>query len=529
MTPHQPPARAVLADTGRRDLALAVLVCGGGTAAAASLAPVHVPVTVGTLAVSAGALSAAVALLVLMPVSVVIYIHRRWQAARRLRDTVRDLARFDPLTGLPNRQELNTWPGLRDRVPNALGTPCVLFVDLDRFKYINDTHGHHVGDQLLMEVAQRLRATVRSSDTVVRIGGDEFLVLCADVLSEQAATRVAHRLTEAVAAPIQIGTEQISISASIGIAMADQPEHELDHLIHHADRAMYRAKAVQPGTVAIATGDDVTAPLVSEAELHRALDRDEFVLHYQPLVRLEDGALLGVEGLLRWQHPEHGLLPPGLFVPLLEESGLIVPAGTWVLRQAAWQSRLWQRRRPGRPPLQVSVNVSPRQLNQADFTQTARQAIQDGGGRPNNLCLEITEGALLRDPTAAWTSLRQLKSLGVSLALDDFGTGFSSLSYIRRFNLDVLKIDRSFVTDVHQSTEDRAIVEHVIGLAHALGMTSVAEGIEEPAQVHVLRELGCDAVQGYWYAKPLPVEDIDAMLDEDRSWPPEHAITAVHL
>ena len=189
-----------------------------------------------------------------------------------------------------------------------------------------------------------------------------------------------------------------------------------------------------------------------------------------------------------------------------------------MLRQAAWQSRLWQRRGEARPPLQVSLNVSPRQLNQADFTQTARQAIQDSGARPTNLCMEITEGALLRDPSAAWASLRQLKALGVSLALDDFGTGFSSLSYIRRFDLDVLKIDRSFVTEVHQSTEDRAIVEHVIGLAHALGMSAVAEGIEEPAQAEVLRTLGCDAVQGYLYARPVPVEAIDEMLDSGRVW-----------
>jgi EAL domain-containing protein (putative c-di-GMP-specific phosphodiesterase class I) len=366
---------------------------------------------------------------------------------------------------------------------------------------------------------------VRDTDTVVRIGGDEFLVLCADVLSAAAAEKIARRITEALEVPIQIGAEQIRISASIGIALADQPGCDLDHLIHHADRAMYRAKTAEPGSMAVAAGDDVTAPLVSEAELHRAIQHQEFVLHYQPIVRLVDGALIGVEALLRWQHPEHGLLAPGHFVPLLEESGLIVPAGAWVLKQAAWQSRLWHRRNPQRVPLTVSLNVSPRQLNQADFTQVARNAIRDSGARPAHLCLEITEGALLRDPDAAWTSLRQLKALGVSLALDDFGTGFSSLSYIRRFDLDVLKIDRSFVTSVHHSEEDRAIVEHVIGLAHALGMTAVAEGIEESAQATVLRELGCNAVQGYWYARPVPAEEIDEMLESDRSWPPEHTIT----
>ncbi|MEO6317706.1 MAG: EAL domain-containing protein [Acidimicrobiales bacterium] len=518
MTLRAPPPAEPAADTGLRDLAMAGGVCFAGAGAAFTTRPVTVPVSIGVTVLPPGPLNAGLILLVLIPVVVVLCAHRRWEVARHLRDSIRDLGHFDALTGLPNRQELNTWTGLRQRAPNALGRPCVLFIDLDRFKHVNDIHGHQVGDQLLMEVADRLRASVRADDTVVRMGGDEFLVLCADVLSTRAAKRVATRITAAVRAPILIGSEQIRISATIGIAMANQPDLDLDHLIHHADRAMYRAKATEPGTVGIAINDDVIAPLVTEAELRRAIDRAELVLHYQPLVRLEDGALTGVEALLRWQHPHHGLLPPGDFVPLLEESGLIVPAGAWVLAEAARQSRAWERRTADRPPLHVSLNVSPRQLNQADFTQMARQAIQRSGARPANLCLEITEGALLRDPAAAWASLRQLKSLGVSLALDDFGTGYSSLSYIRRFNLDILKIDRSFVTGVHESEEDRAIVEHVIGLAHALGMTAVGEGIEEQAQADALRRLGCDAVQGYLYSSPVPAAAIDAMLDGDVPW-----------
>jgi len=464
------------------------------------------------------ALYAGLAVLLMLPVVAVMFGRRQALLARRLRAEVRDLGRFDPLTGLPNRQALNTWTGLTDQPADSLGHPCVLYIDLDRFKHLNDTHGHRVGDELLKEVAKRLRASVRAADTVVRIGGDEFLVLCSDVVSAQAAERLAMRIAVAVAEPIAIGAEQIRISATIGIAMADQPDLDLDHLIHHADRAMYRAKSADPGTVAIATGVDVAAPLVTEAELQQAIDRDELVLHYQPLVRLDDGALIGVEALLRWQHPTHGLLQPGSFLPVLEESGLIVPAGAWVLAEAARQARRWERQTNGRAPLHVSLNVSPRQLNQADFTQTARQAIYESGVHPKTLCLEITEGALLRDPTAAWASLRQLKAMGVSLALDDFGTGFSSLSYIRRFDLDVLKIDRSFVTGVYDSDEDRAIVEHVIGLAHALGMSAIAEGIEDETQAEVLRSLGCDAVQGYLYSRPVPASVIDELLEAGTSW-----------
>jgi len=499
--------------SARRDVVLCAASCVCGVSSAAVLHPLTESMVGG--AVPVGPMNALAALLLLAPVAVAVCVQRRYRVATRLRDAMEVLSQFDHLTGLPNRQALNTWTGIQDRASTALGTPCVLFVDIDRFKHVNDTHGHRVGDELLVEVASRLRASVRAEDTVVRLGGDEFLVLCADVLSQAAAERLAMRVKAAIEPPVLIGAERIRISASIGIALADRRDVGLDQLIHHADRAMYRSKAGGPGTIAVADPDDAAAPLVTEAELVQALRREELRLHYQPLVRLDDERMIGVEALLRWEHPVHGLIPPAHFVPLLEESGLIVPAGAWVLEEAARQARLWQRRTGGQRELHVSVNVSPRQLNQADFTEVAREAIGRSGADPRHLCLEITEGALLRDPAAAWASLRQLKAIGVSLALDDFGTGFSSLSYIRRFDLDVLKIDRSFVTGIADSDEDRAIVEHVIGLAHALGMSAVAEGVEDEAQSLVLRSLGADAIQGYWYSRPVPAAAIDACLDAE--------------
>jgi diguanylate cyclase (GGDEF)-like protein len=478
----------------------------------------------------ADSLNIVAALLVLAPVPVSAWVHRRYRVATGLSDALRDLSRFDTLTGVFNRQALTTWTGLHTRPPHALGSPCVLFVDIDRFKHVNDTHGHQVGDALLVEVAARITRSVRAGDVVVRLGGDEFLVLCDDVVSVAAAERVAMRLKAAIEEPIVVRTERIKISVSIGIAMADRADADLEALIHQADRAMYRSKSGATGAIAVADRAEDASPIVTELELMRAIERGELLLHYQPLVRLDDEQLIGVEALLRWQHPIHGLLPPMAFVPLLEESGLIVAAGEWVLEEAARQARHWERRFGPERSIHVSVNVSPRQLNQADFTSVARDAIARGGANPRHLWLEITEGALLRDPAAAWSALRQLKSLGVSLALDDFGTGFSSLSYIRRFDLDVLKIDRSFVTGVHESVEDRAIVQHVIGLAHALGMSAVAEGVEEAAQADVLRSLGCDAVQGYWYGRPVTADEIDAMVEASMpAGPPRETPAAARL
>ena len=498
--------------SARRDLLLCATSCICGAAAVTVLKPFTQTVYVTEL--PAGPFSILVAILLLVPVPVAAYVQRRYRVAQRVSEAMDEHSRYDTLTGVMNRQALTTWDGLHRRPPDALGNPCVVFIDIDRFKHVNDTHGHQVGDGLLVEVAARITAVVRARDTVVRMGGDEFVVLCEDVLSATAAQRLGERIRAAIEQPIVIGAERIRISASLGIAIADRKDLDLEQLIHEADCAMYRAKST-PGTVLVADRTESTTPLVTEVEVVRALDRSELVLHFQPLVRLDDEQMIGVEALLRWQHPVHGLLAPAAFVPLLEESGLIVPVGAWVLGEAARQSREWEKRFGPDRAMHVSVNVSPRQLNQADFTTMAREAIARSGASPRHLWLEITEGALLRDPAAAWAALRQLKAIGVSLALDDFGTGFSSLSYIRRFDLDVLKIDRSFVTDLAVSEEDRAIVQHVIGLAHALGMSAVAEGVEEVAQAEILRMLGCDAVQGFWYGRPMPAEKIDLLLEQE--------------
>lgn len=496
------------------DLLLCATSAISGLVAASVLQPVSQAIAPD---LPAGPINVLAAMTLLAPVPVAAYVQRRYRSAAQLSEVMRDLSRFDTLTGVLNRQALTTWAGLHHRPAQALGKPCVIFVDLDRFKHVNDTHGHQVGDGLLVEIARRLSATVRAGDTVVRMGGDEFLVLCDDMVSAAAAERLAMRVKVAIEEPIEIGAERIRITASIGIAMAASSGTTLEELVHEADCAMYRSKSGEPGGIMVADARDGSNPLVTEAELERAIRRGELVLHYQPLVSSADDTIIGVEALLRWQHPVHGLMAPDTFIPLLEESGLIVQAGAWVLEEAAGQAREWQRRWGHERSLHVSVNVSPRQLNQADFTTMARDAIARSGANPRDLWLEITEGALLRDPAAAWASLRQLKAIGVSLALDDFGTGFSSLSYIRRFDLDVLKIDRTFVAGLASSEEDRAIVQHVIGLAHALGMSAVAEGVEDAEQVQILRALGCDVLQGYHYGRPGPPELIDVALEAERS------------
>jgi diguanylate cyclase (GGDEF)-like protein len=431
-------------------------------------------------------------------------------------EELREAAVHDALTHLPNRKLLV------DRLELALARQlrtgrdvALLFLDLDRFKLLNDSRGHAIGDQVLVTVAERLRQVVRPSDTVARFGGDEFVVVCEDVDGVGDATGLAERIARALdTTPFTVEGGEVFLSASVGISMAG-PGSSAEELLRDADSAMYRAK--EQGRSRIEFFDEgmrteAGVRLEVQNALHRAVERDELRLLYQPVIDLPTGRMTGVEALLRWAHPDQGILPPALFVPMAEELGLIVPIGTWVFAEAARQWVEWQRANPRTPPLTLAVNLSTRQLRDPGVVDAFRRIIEETGIEPTSVCLELTETVLMEDPYVYLQPLRDLKALGLGLALDDFGTGHASLSYLKRFPFDVLKIDRSFVRGLGRDAADRAIVRGVIDMAHALGLSVVAEGIEDREHLVELRALGCDLAQGYHFARPLPPEAISALL-----------------
>ncbi|MFN8628750.1 MAG: EAL domain-containing protein [Chloroflexota bacterium] len=432
-------------------------------------------------------------------------------------------ALHDTLTGLPNRTLLlnrmaeQLQPdGRTTAVSRSSGSRVALvLLDLDRFKVVNETLGHAAGDLLLVGVAQRLVAAARTTDTVARLGSDEFGVLLGAVRSVREAERVAARIQRELALPFDLDGQDVEIGASAGLAIGRTLTTYPNDLLREAEIALHRAKADGAGGTVL-FDPEMRAQTVERAslehDLRRAIERHELRLHYQPLVDLSTGAIVGVEALLRWQHPSRGLIPPLAFIPLAEETGLILPIGRWVLESSCAQLRDWQRRIPAARDLALSVNISARQFAQADLVGTVAQILDHTGIDPANLELEITESVVMDQSEASVERLHGLRALGVRLVLDDFGTGYSSLAYLRRLPLDTIKVDRSFVSGLGEEPVDRPIVQTVIALAHGLGIDVVAEGIETLAQRDELRSLDCDRGQGYWFARPLPVDELERVL-----------------
>ena len=390
-------------------------------------------------------------------------------------------------------------------------------MDLDRFKAVNDSLGHDAGDQLLVAVARRLQDAVRPADTVARLAGDEFVVLCDGVSDAGGAVAAAERLRAALVEPVRLDTDLVHVTASIGIALADGSTNTPEALLQASDVAMYRAK--QDGRSRFEIFDEKMRTqtlnrLRTETRLAQAVEHGELQLYYQPVISTGDGRVVGFEALVRWHHPEHGLLLPADFIGVAEESGLIVPIGTWVLEEACRQAQRWETNLETDAPLEIAVNLSGRQLAQSDFASVAAAIVAEADIDPNRvqLCLEITESLLMRDPEATAVTLQELKSSGMRLAIDDFGTGYSSLAYLKWFPVDTVKVDRSFIAGIDSDPADRAIVGAVIELAHALGITVVAEGVETRGQLTRLRSLGCDQAQGFLFARPHPADWITARL-----------------
>ena len=431
----------------------------------------------------------------------------------------------DSLTGLPNRTQFTY------RLAYALassreapGSVAVLVLDLDRFKAVNDALGHEVGDELLVAVASRLVAAGDDHDRPVggdvsgpvvlaRLGGDEFLGLFHGAGAETAALEYGERVLTALAAPLVVAGKEIYVAASIGVASTVGGPTEPTPLLSNADAAMYQAKRRGGNRVEV-FGDDLRVRVLdrmdTEHALHRALERSELELYYQPVVSVADGRPVGCEALLRWEHPDQGLVMPNRFIPVAEESGLIIPIGTWVLEEGCRQVAKWEQMGLAGPAAVLEVNLSARQVDHPDLVANVERALRDSGLSPDRVVLEITESTLMHDARSALRVLHRLKDLGVALAIDDFGTGYSSLGYLQRFPLDVLKVDKSFVAGLGQEAGGEEIVAAVVGLAHALGLRVVAEGVETHRQLAALQELGCDFAQGYLFSPPVPAADLVA-------------------
>ena len=392
-----------------------------------------------------------------------------------------------------------------------------MFLDLDRFKIINDTLGHETGDALLKAVAERLKTCMRAGDTISRLGGDEFTVILANVAHVDDVARVAQKIIDTFTPQFNIAGRELFISASIGITLYPFDDNNLENLLRNADAAMYHAKEMGRNTFQFYTAElnrRTAKHLTLETALRHALERNELLLHYQPQVNLKTGRIIGAEALLRWQHPEMGLIPPLDFIPLSEETGLIIPIGEWVLRTACAQAKAWEQ--AGFGDLQVAVNLSGRQLQHRDLAKLVKQVLKETGLDPRQLDLELTESLLMHNTGETLIAMEELHKLGVAFSMDDFGTGYSSLSYLKRFPIDTLKIDQSFVRDIPTDPDDAAIAQAIIAMAHSLGIKVIAEGVETANQLAFMRAHQCDGVQGYYFSKPITAEEVTKLLLNDR-------------
>ena len=429
-------------------------------------------------------------------------------------------AHYDPLTDLPNRTLL------KDRLPQALVRAkrnntqvAVLFLDLDRFKSINDSLGHAAGDLFLREITHRLTQCVRAIDTVARLGGDEFTIIIPDITINQDVTSdiilIADKILSVVAEPFMLHGHEVSTTASIGIALSPRDADDYDELLKNADSAMYHAKSKGRGNYQFYSPDLNAAAierLDMENSLRHALDQDQLELYYHAQVEISSGQIVGAEALLRWWHPSKGLIPPAKFIPLAEQTGLIVPIGEWVLKTACAQNKAW--RNAGLAPIRVAINLAARQFSDQDLVRKIEQILRQTGLDPEGLELEITEGTVMEDTETAIKILNDLKGMGLQVAIDDFGTGYSSLTYLKQFPIDTLKIDQSFVRDITTDRHDASIVATIIGLGHSLNLKVVAEGVETEEQLRMLRSSRCDEFQGYLTSKPLPAREFEALLEQ---------------
>ena len=428
----------------------------------------------------------------------------------------------DRLTSLPNRTLfMERLQQSLLRMERKKNYAALLYVDLDRFKLVNDSLGHAVGDRLLVQVASRLRSCLRPEDTVARLGGDDFVVLFEDLSEVSGAITVAERIQAAIAEPFQVGGEELFTGCSMGLALTNRGLHSPGDLVRDAELAMYRAKARGDGGVEIfdpSMNQKARDRFRLEAELRHALERGEFLLNYQPLISFRSGKIDGWEALIRWKHPERGMVSPLDFIPLAEETGLILPIGQWVLEESCRQASEWQQRFPSEPQCMINVNLSMRQFQQKDLVEMVTKVLTDKRLRPRHLKLEITESVMMKDPEASIEAMQQFKSMNVNLVIDDFGTGYSSLSYLKRFPVDALKVDKSFVDRLGQDSEDTAIVEAIISLSKALGLRVTAEGIETREQYERLKAMGCDQGQGYYFSRPLMPAAMEDLLGKDPRW-----------
>ena len=446
---------------------------------------------------------------------------QRQEDTRKLQDEkIRFQAFNDSLTGLPNRNQfVDSMPLIIEQATKRGETGAIMFLDLNRFKMVNDSLGHDAGDQLLQTTAKRIQGCLHDTESVYRLSGDEFLVVMQNLQSFDDATQLANRILNEMKIPVLLDGHSMIVNISIGITTFPKPGLTLEQLVKEADSAMYRAKALGDDHYEFYSPDMsklACERLTMETELQIAIKEEQFVLHYQPKIDARTRELSGVEALIRWQHPEKGLIPPDEFIPLLEETGLINTVGEWVLNTACKQAKIWNN--SGNKPLRISVNLSARQFDSKNLVNVVKQALSGSALDASHLELELTESVFVEDTENAIQLMAELKSLGVSLSIDDFGSGYSSLGSLKNFPIDFLKIDRSFVSNIETSRTDLSIIETIIILATKLDLELVAEGVEDESQVKLLETLGCNEFQGYYFSRPIPADELTRKFLQ----PPDH-------